>query len=188
MSGHSESTWICTRHGSDREQTGVTYGGIAIVGVPVCTECGQVMEFQSEEWKEDPMDRRESQALDNHITGHYGEDQFKGAIENPDLFWKIGDIWYSPGQEKYILARMNDPIDRDNKFYIQFIGMRSGNRYSEHVIVKVKDGKDDCTTLTIEEVSTLLYGRDIANFTTDEDNVLLDNLENCHDYGPEWGE
>lgn len=33
------------------------------------------------------MDRRESNALDHHITGNYGEDQFKNQIHPADEAW-----------------------------------------------------------------------------------------------------
>ena len=131
------------------------------------------------------MNQRESAALDRHITGNYGEDQFKNEIHNEELNWKIGDIWLAPGQESYILARMNHP-DKCEEFYTQFIGMKSGNRYSHYVIVRTEHKEPNCCLFTIAEISRLIHGRDISISTTDEDNKLLDDLENQHQYGPEW--
>ena len=37
------------------------------------------------------MDRRESEALDNHITGHYGEDQFS---DEKVMAIKVGGEWH----------------------------------------------------------------------------------------------
>jgi len=130
------------------------------------------------------MDRTMSSDLDRHITGNYGEDQFKDP-ENDELNWKIGDRWAPKGSEAYILARMNDPDIKD-LFYTQFISLASGNRYSEYVVVRKHHGVKDCCVFTIAEISNLIYGRDISISTTDEDNILLDDLENAHIYSPEW--
>lgn len=130
------------------------------------------------------MDKNMASALDRHITGNYGEDQFKGP-KNDELNWKIGDIWNAPGQEKYILARMNDPHIHD-RYYTQLIGMKTGNRYSSHVIVREDHKEPNPCLFSISEISTLIYGYDISVSTTDEDNVRLDELENCHEYGLEW--
>lgn len=37
------------------------------------------------------MERREREALDRHITGNYGEDQFKGEAEAEALAEKVGN-------------------------------------------------------------------------------------------------
>jgi hypothetical protein len=135
------------------------------------------------------MERRMAADLDRYITGNYGEDQFKDdpyhIYKNFELNWKIGDQWAPRGDDKYILARMNDPRIKD-LFYTQFISTRTGNRYSEEVIIRNHHGKKDCCVFTISEICCLIYGRDISISTTDDDNVRLDDLENAHEYGPEW--
>ena len=137
------------------------------------------------------MDRHMAQSLDRHITGNYGEDQFKEdpypKYNNHDLNWRIGDKWNEPGGDIYILARMNDPINKD-RFYMQFINIQNGNRFSEEVVVRQNHGEKDCCILTIDEITLLIYGRmGLGKSTSDQDNVIIDRLEDCHEYGPEWG-
>jgi hypothetical protein len=128
------------------------------------------------------MDRREAAALDRHITGNYGEDQFKGP-DNDECNWKIGDIWRTKAHESYILCMTNDP-DRKYRVYVQFVNIKTGNRYSEYVFVP--DRKKWNMIVPIKEVCEMIFGRDISISTTDEDNLTFDELECCHEYGPEW--
>ena len=121
------------------------------------------------------MDRRMADALDRHITGNYGEDQFK----NDQDFWKMGDKLVRSGEkgDVYILART---VDHKNKrlLHFQFISLTSGNRYSDTVISrKIKKGVDSIT-ITLDEVLDLLENEFY------DDN--LDELEKCHVWGPEW--
>ncbi len=46
--GHSVSIWIC-ECGKKQE---TTYQDISYIGVPLCPECGEDMDFESEEWRE----------------------------------------------------------------------------------------------------------------------------------------
>ena len=49
--GKSFSTWVCSNHeGETVSQRQVTYADIACTGVPICRECGEDMEFSSEQW------------------------------------------------------------------------------------------------------------------------------------------
>jgi len=53
MNGHSISKWVCNNHGEDVHiQDHVTYQDIAEAGIPICSECGEDMEFISEKWVE----------------------------------------------------------------------------------------------------------------------------------------
>jgi hypothetical protein len=133
------------------------------------------------------MDRKMSQDLDRHITGNYGEDQFKEdpyhKYKNHELNWKVGDIWTDKGGDKYILAMMNS-VDQ-NFYYYQFINMQTGNRYSAFTLGRHSSVRN-ALTLSLGEVSMMIFERDISISTTDEDNVILDDLEKGHDYGPAW--
>ncbi len=54
MKGHSESTWVCHNHdGEVLTQTKVTYVDMELMGVPICSECGEDMQFDSEKWVEE---------------------------------------------------------------------------------------------------------------------------------------
>jgi hypothetical protein len=134
------------------------------------------------------MDRHMAQALDNHITGHGGEDQFKDdpyhKYKNHDLNWKVGDRWQH-GPDVYLLTMTNARKNPDI-LHFQFVNIVSGNRWSEYVVVRDRKKMKDCTTLLIAEVSYLLYGRDVASSVTDEDNQILDDMESNHLYGGNW--
>jgi len=50
--GRSFSTWVCNNHLDEVvSQPRITYEGIADGGVPICSFCGDDMEFSSEEWE-----------------------------------------------------------------------------------------------------------------------------------------
>lgn len=133
------------------------------------------------------MDRKMSQDLDNYITGHNGEDQFKEdpyhKYKNHDLNWKVGDIWTDKGGDKYILAMMNS-VDQ-NFFYYQFINMKTGNRYSAYTLGR-HSSLQNCLTLSLQEVCMMIDEENLSKATSDRANVALDDLENGHEYGPNW--
>lgn len=129
------------------------------------------------------MDRKMAADLDNFITGHYGEDQFKN--NNYNCVWKVGDRWVAAGQDSYILARTSVPNRRMP--CVQFINMRTGNAWTKATFFP-KDVNDwDGETVPIEEICKMIFGRDISSSTSGEDNVRLDSLEEFqHEYGPAW--
>jgi hypothetical protein len=49
-SGNSFSAWKCPFH-DHMIQKNVTYKDIESVGIPICSECGDDMEFISERWE-----------------------------------------------------------------------------------------------------------------------------------------
>jgi hypothetical protein len=121
------------------------------------------------------MDKRMADALDRHITGNYGEDQFKN-----EPIWKMGDR-YRYADEDYILARTILPIEAHDDpeiFHFQFIGTKSGNRLSDKVIVRRRElDLGDAVSLSLEEILELFEA---------DDDFDLNKLEECHVYGPEW--
>ncbi len=138
------------------------------------------------------MDSRMAHDLDNYITGHYGEDQFKGVNYNCD--WKIGDRWVS-NSDTYILARTRGlrkstrskrPYKEDSPICVQFINIRTGNAWTDQVIDVYKLPNWDGETVPIGEICKLVFGRDISISTSDEDNIRLGDFENSHEYGPAW--
>lgn len=127
------------------------------------------------------MDRHMAESLDRHITGNYGGDQFKNT--NEELDWKIGDRWNPAGPEKYLLCMTKHPY-RD-LCCVQFVNIKTGNRFSDEVVVP--DMSDwDGETISISEVCQLIFGRDISIGTSKMDNLNFDELENNHEYGPAW--
>jgi len=122
------------------------------------------------------MEKRMADALDRHITGNYGEDQFKN--EKP-LEFKMGDsfMW---GGERHILARTINYRD-ENLFHFQLISAKTGNRYSNSVVTH-NYGIDDLIIINEDEMIYLLE-MDI--------NVDADEIERyfaSHKKGPQWKE
>ena len=133
------------------------------------------------------MDKHMTADLDRHITGNYGEDQFKNdpyhKYKNHQLNWRIGDLWHC-GPDTYILCMTNDPVRKD-RLYVQFVSIETGCRYTDKVFVPDRK-KWEALTVPIGEICKLIYERDISISTTDDDYVRLEDLEKAHEYGYEW--
>ena len=54
------------------------------------------------------MDRWERQSLDNYITGHYGEDQFRGPATCPDCKQEFESV---VEYEDHECPNAQDPLD-----------------------------------------------------------------------------
>ena len=49
--GHSESLWRCCQHEEEIiTEVKVTYADLSVFGIPICSECGEDMEFVEESW------------------------------------------------------------------------------------------------------------------------------------------
>ena len=48
---HSESLWKCYQHEEEIvTEAKVTYADLSVFGIPICSECGEDMEFIEEDW------------------------------------------------------------------------------------------------------------------------------------------